>query len=371
MPRHAAVLLALATLSATAVVSTAQNADPAGPSAPPITQAQPAPIERANAPAQTSATPVNVADTTSYTKPLTAGEVISPGKMTASAQATSGVFLRAGSGSTVQAISASVDNTELKVEHGVANISVHQPDRHARILVDLPGGQTDLLKDGFYTFNADTNTVRVLKGEAYAYPSADKGQKPIKVKENHAVIFGGRDKAFGFDPFEARADLVPYSSPGGQSNVSNSSGYGSPYDGGSYDNSPYDYGFASYDPYGMGMFGDGFYGGYYPFGLGLYGGGFYGGGGYYGGGYYGGGYGGYDGDHDGDGRYGDGFRGGNAGSFRGGPVHSGTAGGFRGGPVHSGGGFHGGTGGGGAGGGGFHGGGGGGGARGGGGGGHR
>ena len=365
MPRHAAVLLALATLSATAAVSLAQNANPAGPTPPPTTQAQPAPIERADASAQNGNAPnVSAPDTSSYTKPLTPGEVITPGQGTVSAQATSGVFVRAGSGSTLQAVTTSIDNTELKVEHGVANISVHQPNRHARILIDLPGGQTDLLKDGFYTFNADTNTVRVLKGEAYAYPASGSSQKPIKIKENHAVIFGGRDKAFGFDPYEARSDLVPYSNPSGQSNLSDNSGYGSAYGGDSYDNSPYYNGFAGgYDPYGMGMFGDGFYGGYYPFGLGLYGGGLYGGGFYGGGGYYGGG---YYGDGDGDGgRYGY-ANGGRVG--RGGP-----GGGFKGGPVHSGGGFHGGGGGGfhgGGGGGGFHGGGGGGG-HGGGGGGHR
>ncbi len=46
--------------------------------------------------------------------------------------------------------------------------------RNSELLVDLPGGQVSLLKDGFYTFNADTQTVRVLKGEADAYPGASR-----------------------------------------------------------------------------------------------------------------------------------------------------------------------------------------------------
>ena len=70
-------------------------------------------------------------------------------------------------------VSADAKGTEMRITHGVANVSVHHPEnKDARILVDLPGGQTALLKDGLYTFNADTNTVRVLKGEADAYPGA-------------------------------------------------------------------------------------------------------------------------------------------------------------------------------------------------------
>jgi hypothetical protein len=149
------------------------------------------------------------------------------------------------------------------------NISVHSPLKHAQILIDLPGGQTDLIKDGFYTFNANTNTVRVLKGEAYAYPGTNTQQPPIKVKEYHAVIFNGPDiRSFEFDPFEARADLIPYGRDGYQPGPG---GYGpGPYAGYPY----YDYGY----PY---------YWGYYPWGFGFYGGyGFRGG---FGGGFHGGG----------------------------------------------------------------------------------
>jgi hypothetical protein len=102
MPRHAALLLAMATLSASAAVSLAQQAGPAVPDSSqmnsPTTQAQPAPIER---------TPVTATDESSYTKPLTTGEVIAPGHGTASGQAASGVFLRAGQNSSINAIAVS------------------------------------------------------------------------------------------------------------------------------------------------------------------------------------------------------------------------------------------------------------------------
>jgi hypothetical protein len=362
MPRHIALLFAMATLSATAAVSLAQTASPAGPASSTVnsqtTQSQPAPIVR---------TPLTTASEETYTKPLTTGQVISPGNDTASAQASTGVFVRVGKNSTVNAVSIAPENTELRVAHGVANISVHLPAAHSQILVDLPGGQTAIVKDGFYTFNAETNTVRVLKGEAFAYPGTS--QKSIKLKEDHALVFGSpKLKPFEFDPFEARADLVPYALPPG--GIASGSGYAD--DGGGYGDAVGGgggggyAGYGGFGPYlgypygfGFGLGFDDFYGypyGFYPFGLGFYGGGFYGGG-FYGGGYgYGRGYG-----YGGRGGYGRGGRGPRAGGGGGGTFHGG--GGFRGG---GGGSFRGGGGGFGGGGGGFHGGGGGG-----GGGGHR
>lgn len=360
MPRHTALLFAMATLSATAAVSLAQTASPAVPSSSTVNsqtmQAQPAPIERAA---------VTATDKTTYTKPLTTGQTIAPGTDTANAQATSGIFLRVGKNSSVNAVSVTPENTELRVTQGVANISVHLPVAHAQILVDLPGGQTALVKDGFYTFNAETNTIRVLKGEAFAYPGNN--QKSIKIKEDHALVFGSpHTKAFEFDPFEARADLIPYDLPPGSSAGSGTANYtddGGDYGyGGGYAGYGGGYGFP-YGGFGFGSFYDSPYG-YYPFGLGLYGLGFYGGGFYGGGygGYYGGGYRGYGGGRNGYGDRGPRAGGGGSGGFHGGGGVRGSTGSFRGGG--GGGGFHGGGGGfGGGGGGGFHGGGGGGGHR--------
>ena len=214
----------MVTLSATAAVSLAQDASPAAPessqTSSQTTQVQPAPIVR---------DPANPSTASTYTTALVAGQTLAPTTGPASAQPNAGIFVRVGDRSSVRAITVDPQNTELSVLHGVANISVHQPVPHAQILIDLPGGQTALVKDGFYTFNANTNTVRVLKGEAFAYPGTKTNQKPIKIKEDHAVVLSGpRVKAFGFDPFEARADLIPYPAQAGASNYSNDSGgYGS------------------------------------------------------------------------------------------------------------------------------------------------
>ena len=232
MPRSLALLLALATLSATAQAQNAYVADPATSS---YLQSQPAPIQRN--------TPGNI--TTSRPIP--------------------GVVIRADQPSAVKTVSSG-NPTEFRLDHGRANVSVRHPENGTQILVDLPGGQTALLKDGFYTFNADTNTVRVLKGEAKAFPSQN--AKGIKVKEFHQLVLAGPNvRSIEVDPMQASADLLP-------------SNRGPRYGNGFYGDGPYGdgYGYYPYDGYYAYGYPYGFYGypyGYgYPFGFGF---GYYGG----------------------------------------------------------------------------------------------
>lgn len=240
----------------------AQNDDQQGAqmSNPPL-QSQPAPIERSNEyPGDNQGPKPN--DSSGYPTRLVVGQVLSGHHSSASAIAGPGVFVRVGRGSTVRAVTLSNENTELKVERGVANVSVHSAIKHSQILIDLPGGQVNLIKDGFYTFNANTNTVRTLKGEAYAYPGTGNIQaKPIKVKEDHAVIFNGPDvRAFEFDPFEARADLIPYAHMEGQEGPQGGY-YGGPYAGYPYCDYGYPYYWGLYDPFYFGFGWGGYYGG--------------------------------------------------------------------------------------------------------------
>ena len=256
MPKQTVLLLALATLSATAVMQ-AQSPDPAGPASASLSQSQPAPIEHGSY----SASGYNT-----YTVAFAAGQVIAPTRGTASAQPIPGVLVRVARNSSIRAVNVT-GPVELKVERGLVNVNVHHPANGAEILVDLPGGQTSLIKDGLYTFNASTNTVRVLKGEAVTFPP---NQKQVKVKEDHsATLAGPTVKSVEFDPYQARADLIPYAS---------TPSYGE----GFYGDSPY---YAYGYPYDWGYYGYG-----YPFAFGL-GFGYYGG---WGGGFRGG-YGGFHG----------------------------------------------------------------------------
>lgn len=283
-PRQMRRILAAATLSAATAVCAAQAANQPGPETPNETQA--APIERA------------YPNQNRYQRPWTAGPIsqatIAPGQDLASgggeAQASpiEGVILRVGPHSRVEEVSSDPEKLELRVDRGVANINVHKPAKNTLILVDLPGGQTQLMKDGLYTFNAESNTARVIKGEALAFPAGSaENAKPMKVKEYNKVVYSGTEvRPHEFVPYEASVDLLPGPPVGERHGDGLRPGYGyGPYGDGFYPAYGYPY-YAYGGPWGWYPYG------YYPYGgIGLgftYFGGFHGGyGGYHGGGFHG------------------------------------------------------------------------------------
>ena len=109
-------------------------------------------------------------------------------------QPAQGIWLVTAPSASVQTVSATADHTELRIEHGQANVNIHHPADKSEITVDLPGGPVSLVKDGLYTFNAETNTVRVLRGEAVIAPDKD---HQTKVKEDHQFTFGGKRPGAG------------------------------------------------------------------------------------------------------------------------------------------------------------------------------
>jgi hypothetical protein len=168
-----------------------------------------------------------------------------------------GVWVRSAPGAEVKTVTSTADSVELSVTKGLANITLRHPKENEQILVDLPGGQVALFKDGTYTFNAATSTFRVLQGEAAAYPAADANAKPLTVKEDHAVVFGaGGLKSVEFAPFQARADILP----------AGPTGYGREpgYDGPGY----YSRGYGYWGPYGDGFYAAPYYAWGYPYGYG-------------------------------------------------------------------------------------------------------
>ncbi len=249
-----AMFLTVSTLS----VAHAQYTDSASQAANPTTTSpQGAPIVRA------------VSDASS------AGSHASSGR-TFDSQPNSGVFVRSDVPNGVEVVSSSNAVTELRVLEGRANVTIHHPAGHSQILVDLPGGQVSLLKDGLYTFNAETKTVRVLHGEAEAFAGAETASKGTKIKESEQLAFfdNARLKPVNSYAYELTADLLRGEGQGTDRGIGDGPyqhGFygGYPYYAGAY-GYPYGYGFA---PYGYG----------YPFGVGL---GF---------GYYGGGFGGFRG----------------------------------------------------------------------------
>ncbi|QMV18760.1 hypothetical protein GOB94_08750 [Granulicella sp. 5B5] len=302
MPRLTKLLpLALATLSVAALQA---QADPAGQTTSP--QTPPAPIVRtAPEPEYPAQAPRHAYRPYrgNYSATLSAGQVLHAADGTANAQPVPGVYVRVAMGGALREVAADEQHAEFRVERGVVNISVHHPEEGKLLLVDLPGGQVQMLKNGLYTFNAATDTARVLKGEANAFAaSAPPATKPIKVKEDKAVTFPpagsavAKLRAHDFYPFQIGSDLIPQPYNEAQLNDGPGYGYGYPPYYGFY-GGPWGYPYYAWSPYWDG----GFYG--YPWGFGLGYGGFYGGG-FYGRGFYGGGH--FGGGHDGGGHGGGG-----------------------------------------------------------------
>lgn len=254
---------------------------------------------------------------------LEAGQVLATANGKAEVLLTPGIFVRLGDNSTLQLVSPELTHTEVRLDRGRANVEVDQIYPQNTILVDLKNGQTQLLKTGLYSFDADSATVRVFDGQASVYPGANlqTNIKPIEVKGDRQIVLNGDSlKPQRFNKDQAEEDpLYKWSSLRsdylGQANLNLASEYagnanfypGWYWAGGSFGYTwlpgaglfwnPFGYGF--YSPwylYGGGfVYNRGFYGrpGYGYRGAvasahvsegGFHGGGFAGGGGFHGGG---------------------------------------------------------------------------------------
>jgi hypothetical protein len=128
---------------------------------------------------------------------------------------TPGVFLRLGENSSVQMVSPNLTHVEVRLDRGRANVEVDQIYKQNTILIDLPNGQTQLLKNGLYTFDVGNSTVRVFDGEANVFPGRNLQAevKPVTVKAGHQLVLtGDQDKVQRFDKDKAQDDLYKWSS---------------------------------------------------------------------------------------------------------------------------------------------------------------
>ena len=90
-------------------------------------------------------------------------------------------------------ISPDLTHTEVQLDRGQASVEADQLYSQNRILIDQKGGQTQLIKNGLYEFNADNNTVRTFDGKAAVYRGADlqSDVKPIDVKGGRTICTSG------------------------------------------------------------------------------------------------------------------------------------------------------------------------------------
>jgi hypothetical protein len=214
---------------------------------------------------------------------IDAGQYIATANGKAEVLLTPGVFLRLGNDTTVKMISPNLTRTEVQIEQGSATLEVDQLYKQNTLLIDQDGGQSHILKNGFYEFNATNETMRVFEGEAAVYPgnNYDTTTKPINVKQDRQLALNGdgiSPKKFDAKQFQAHDDLYAWSGLRsqylGDANLSLAQTYAG---NGGYGYAP-GWAWAGY-PYGYTWLpGDGLF--WNPFGFGFYSPGYIYGGGY-------------------------------------------------------------------------------------------
>jgi len=195
---------------------------------------------------------------------------------------TPGTFLRVGNNSAVKMISPDLINTEVQIEKGQATVEVTDLHQQNDIRVEENGAVTQLVKNGFYDFDADEGVVRVFDGQAMVQVA----DRDVKVKGGHELDLGASKlKAQKFDKSayedaglykwstlrsaylaEANADLAPTYIVNG--------GFGPGWVGAGWYWSPWFncYTFVPADGIFYSPFGWGFYSPFWGYNLGFYGG---------------------------------------------------------------------------------------------------
>jgi hypothetical protein len=123
---------------------------------------------------------------------------------------TPGVFLRVGSNSSVKMISPNLTETEIGIVQGEATVEVAGIHKQNDIRIDEDGFTTQLVKNGYYDFDATRNEVLVLDGEAIV----DENGKQVKVKGGHELTLNqdsAKPQGFDKNAYES-GDLYRWSS---------------------------------------------------------------------------------------------------------------------------------------------------------------
>jgi hypothetical protein len=221
------------------------------------------------------------------------GQVLSTTSGKAEMLLTPGVFFRLDDNSGVKMVSPDLTKTRVELEHGRAAIEVDEIHPQNDLEVVDAGVTTQLVKPGFYEFDANQPAAMVFKGKAVVEVADGKFKE---LKDHHEFALAqtangepmAREKARSFNTDNAEDDLYNWSSlrsqylAEGNNEIAGEYAYAPNFSPGWYwDPYMWDYTFIGMGPY-WSPFGFGFYPPWYGF----YGGGWYGGG-WYGGRYHG------------------------------------------------------------------------------------
>src|SRR5215469_14188917 len=100
---------------------------------------------------------------------LPPGQLLSTGNGKAEILLTPGVFLRVDDASSIEMVSVSLTNTEVKLDQGRAMVDVSEIHPENNLRVTEEGVTTQLLKAGLYDFDAAQRQIRVFGGKAVVF----------------------------------------------------------------------------------------------------------------------------------------------------------------------------------------------------------
>ena len=139
------------------------------------------------------------------------GEVLSTTTGRAEILLTPGVFLRLDNNSAVRMISPDITPTQVEVEHGRAAVEADQLYPQNNLEIMDGGVTTQIVKPGFYEFNANQPSALVFQGQAVVN-EGDGKYKEIKDHHEMTLVANAREKSVSFNTRDAQDQFYNWSS---------------------------------------------------------------------------------------------------------------------------------------------------------------
>lgn len=141
---------------------------------------------------------------------MAAGQVLETHQGKAEILLDPGIYLRVGDQSAVKMISASITPTKVEILRGKAGVEVDQLFKQNVLQIDTHGITTQLVKTGYYQFDANDGTLKVFSGQAEVEYAPNQWQK-VKGKREVALVAGSEQKEAKFTPNPQQDPLMAWS----------------------------------------------------------------------------------------------------------------------------------------------------------------
>jgi hypothetical protein len=153
--------------------------------------------------------PINNRDVGSAT--LNPGQVLTTSAGKAEILLTPGIFLRLDSNSAVKMISPDLANTQVELDQGCAGVEVDQIFPREMVKIVDNGVTTQMIKPGYYEFDANRPEAMVFKGRAEVQLDGGRWEA---VKDHHklALASGAREELVDFDARPANDGFYSWNS---------------------------------------------------------------------------------------------------------------------------------------------------------------